>query len=148
MGVKEDESSDKNQDNSNISSEDVKDEEEGSFTKNELTKELLKSIVSSLDPKEATKLLEKAANMKKDDKISIETLKELIDSKEEKEANDFDEDQPLSQKRKRGRPKTPTKEKSAKKPKTAETKGSRRSRRLLDDDEGATVPPTEGQADD
>ena len=109
--VKEDESSDKNQDNSNISSEDVKDEEEGSFTKNELTKELLKSIVSSLDPKESTKLLEKAANMKKDDKISIETLKELIDSKEEKETNDLDEDQPLSQKRKRGKPKTPTKEK-------------------------------------
>ena len=146
--VKEDESSNKNQDNSNISSEDVKDEEEGSFTKNELTKELLKSIVSSLDPKEATKLLEKAANMKKDDKISIETLKELIDSKEEKETKDLDEDQPLSQKRKRGRPKTPTKEKSAKKPKAAETKGSRRSRRLLDDEEGASVPPTEERADD
>ena len=94
-----------------------KDDEDGAITKNELTKELLKTIVSSLDPKDATKLLEKAATLKKDDKISIETLKEFINKKEGEEEPDS-EDEPLSRKRKRGRPKTPTKDKAVKKLKT------------------------------
>ena len=95
----------------------VKTDEDGAITKNELTKELLKTIVSSLDPKDATKLLEKAATLKKDDKISIETLKEFINKKEGVEEPDS-EDEPLSRKRKRGRPKTPTKDKAVKKLKT------------------------------
>ena len=106
-----------------------KTEDEGVFTKNELTKELLKSIVSSLDPLEAAKLLEKASSFKKDDKITVSALKSLLDSKEPAEEEDS-EDEMLSQKRKRGRPKTPTKEGSGKKPKT-ENKGTRRSQRLV-----------------
>ena len=117
----------KNCDNSDTRIENVKEaeantsvEEGGAITKNELTKELLKSIVSSLDPKEASKLLQKAASMKKDDKITIETLTELIETKdspadqEETVDNEDPEDEPLSKKRKRGRPKTPVKDKKTK----------------------------------
>ena len=123
-------------------SDQAKDEsaEESGISKNELTKELLKSIVASLDPQEATKLLAKTASIK--DKISIETLKDLIgktDSKDDEdetavpdEAELSEEDEPLSVKRKRGRPKTPTKDRAAKKTKVS--KGKRRSLRLQEDD--------------
>ena len=107
-----------------------KTEDEGVFTKNELTKELLKSIVSSLDPLEAAKLLERASSFKKDDKITVSALKSLLDSKDPAEEEEDSEDEILSKKRKRGRPKTPTKEGSVKKPKT-ENKGTRRSQRLV-----------------
>ena len=116
--------------------------DEGVFTKNELTKELLKSIVSSLEPLEAAKLLEKASTLKKDDKITVSALKSLLDSKEE--AEEDSEDEILSKKRKRGRPKTPTKENSSKKVKT-ENKGSRRSQRLVVEEEREESAEPEGK---
>ena len=108
-----------------------KGDEEGTITKNELTKEVFKSIVSSLDPKDATMLLEKAATFTKDDKISIKTLKEFINTKDREEDPDS-EDEPLSRKKKRGRPKTPTKEKSVKRLKS---KAAEPTKDLMDTDE-------------
>ena len=115
------------------------------FSKNDLTKELLKNIVSTLDPKEAKKMLEKASAMKKEEKMSINELKSLISA--ETEVSD-DEDIPLAKKRGRGRPKTPVKQKANKTPKKAAkkspkispaSKGTRRSRRLIQEEE----PPVE-----
>ena len=78
-------------DNVSDSKTDVKDEE--TFSKNELTRELLKNLVSNLNAKDVTKLLEKASSMKKDEKISLTSLtKSLIDAK----SDDSDDDLPLS----------------------------------------------------
>merc|ERR1711915_1081178 len=67
--------------------------EEEIVSKNDLTKELLKNIVSTLDPKEATKLLEKTSMMSKEEKMSISKLKSLmnVDSEESDE-----EDMPIT----------------------------------------------------
>eukprot|EP00090_Calanus_glacialis_P018800 TRINITY_DN29123_c0_g1_i1.p1 TRINITY_DN29123_c0_g1~~TRINITY_DN29123_c0_g1_i1.p1 ORF type:complete len:3087 (-),score=783.11 TRINITY_DN29123_c0_g1_i1:152-8311(-) len=111
------------------------------FSKNDLTKELLKNIVSTLDPKEAKKMLEKASAMSKEEKMSISKLKTLITADSDESE---DEDMPIAKKRGRGRPKTPvkanpkkTKKKVVKKsPKISPTsKGTRRSRRLVQEDE-------------
>merc|ERR1711976_326109 len=48
----------------------VESKDEELVSKNDLTKELLKNIVSTLDPKEATKLLEKTSMMSKEEKMS------------------------------------------------------------------------------
>lgn len=55
----------------------------GIIDKEELTKELLKNIVATLDPKEAAKLLLKAQQLDKIEKLTLEELKEFLFSKEE-----------------------------------------------------------------
>merc|ERR1711874_167834 len=46
--------------------------------KDDLTKELLKNIVSSLEPEEAKKLLQKASLLDKVEKVSLKELKHLL----------------------------------------------------------------------
>ena len=85
--------------------------DEESLSKSELTKELLKNIVSTLDPKKAKRLLEKASKMNQGvDKISLKDLQGLLsqdssDSEEEeasltKETRKRNRDQPATAEKK------------------------------------------------
>ena len=83
------------------------------MSKSELTKELLKNIVSTLDPKKAKRLLEKASKMNQGvDKISLKDLQGLLSQ----DSSDSEEEtSPTKETRKRNRdqPATPEKKEKA-----------------------------------
>ncbi len=70
---------------SDVASKEVGEGKEEGVGKEELTKQLLKKIVANLDPNEAAKLLLKAQQLDKVEKLSLEQLKEFLFTPEEEE---------------------------------------------------------------
>ena len=129
-------------DNESDSKTDIKDEE--TFSKNELTRELLKNLVSNLNAKDVTKLLEKASSMKKDEKISLTSLtKSLIEVK----SDDSDDDLPLSVIKNLDKSKTKSniKPKRASKitERVAQAQGTRKSKRIQQEDVSESIDKNE-----
>ena len=110
--------------------------EEGIIGREELTKELLKTIVSTLEPSEAAKLLVKASQLEKLEKLSLDQLKDFLFSKE-----DENPPKPGKKIRKATKKKTPVPAKSKAAP------GTRRSGRLHKDDGQLTPEPREAAND-
>ena len=97
----------------------------GIIDKEELTKELLKNIVATLEPREAAKLLMKAQNLEKMEKLSLEELKEFLFTQPEEEKEGEAVEIPLKK----------NKKKAHKKKKVKVSPGTRRSGRLRKDEE-------------
>jgi len=102
--------------------------------KDDLTKELLKNIVSSLEPDEAKKLLEKASLLDKVEKVSLKELKLLLVASDQ-ESSELEEEvkkKEIKRPSKTGKGRGKVKSKAAKKspPKPEPRVGTRRSGRL------------------